>query len=83
MILKRKQFKHRISISFLLILTVSSVLFVIPLIPNNSVNNINDKADNDKEGLILPVLSNGIGEEEIIKWGLSKIFPDIFYEINA
>ncbi|MBA7532141.1 hypothetical protein ES705_24367 [subsurface metagenome] len=63
MTMKQKKFKHRISISFLLILTVSSVLLVIPLIPINSVENINDEIDTDKGGFILPVLSNGFGED--------------------
>jgi len=63
MITKQKKFKHRIALSFLLILTASSVLLVVPLIHSNSVNNINDEVDNDKEGFILPVLSNGIGED--------------------
>ncbi len=63
MITRHNKFKQRISICFLLILTVSSVLLVIPLIPSNSVNNINDEMDTDKGGFILPVLSNGIGED--------------------
>jgi len=63
MIMKQKKFKHMISISFLLILTISSVLLVLPLIPSNSVNNINDEEANDKGGFRLPVLSNGVGED--------------------
>jgi len=63
MIIKQKKLKQRIAITFLLILTVSSVLLVIPLIPINSVDNINDEIDTDKGGFILPVLSNGIGED--------------------
>jgi len=69
MIMKQKKLKHRIAISFLLILTVSSVLVVFPLIPSNSVNNINDEANNDKGGFILPVLSNGVGED--LWWNVS------------
>ncbi|GAH44573.1 unnamed protein product, partial [marine sediment metagenome] len=38
-------------------------MLVIPLIPINSVDNINDEIDTDKGGFILPVLSNGIGED--------------------
>ncbi|MFW9879219.1 MAG: LamG-like jellyroll fold domain-containing protein, partial [Candidatus Thorarchaeota archaeon] len=63
MITIQKKFKRRIAISLLLILTVNSVLFAIPLIPGNSVNNVNDEVDISKEGFILPVLSNGVGED--------------------
>ena len=63
MTMKQKKFKQRISISFLLILTVSSILLVVPLIPSNSVNNNNDEKETDKGGFILPTLSNGIGED--------------------
>ena len=61
-----RKFKHRITANFLLILTISSVLFVIPLISNNSednTNNINDEAGSGRENFILPALSAGIGDD--------------------
>ncbi|MFX1344471.1 MAG: LamG-like jellyroll fold domain-containing protein [Promethearchaeota archaeon] len=63
MTMKQKQFRQRIFAIFVLILTVSSVLLAIPLIPSNSVNIINEEEETDQEISILPTLSNGIGED--------------------
>jgi hypothetical protein len=60
---KQNKIKQRISAIFLLLLTISTVLLAFPLIPRNSVNIVNDEDNNNKEGSILPVLSNGIGED--------------------
>ena len=58
-----KKFKHRITASFLLILTISSVLFVIPLISNNSEINTNDEAGNSRQDFIFPAISASIGQD--------------------
>ncbi|MHA1932479.1 MAG: LamG-like jellyroll fold domain-containing protein, partial [Promethearchaeota archaeon] len=56
------KFKHRITASFLLILTISSILLVIPIVSNNQENYINDEADRT-QNLRLPALSAAIGQD--------------------
>ncbi len=63
MTMKQKKLKQSISASFLLILTLSSVLLAVPLIPNKSVININDEKEIEKGDHKLPTLSNGFGED--------------------
>ncbi|MFX1375830.1 MAG: LamG-like jellyroll fold domain-containing protein [Promethearchaeota archaeon] len=60
MIQNHYKFKHRIAAIFLLILTISSILSVVPFLPNNTENYTDDNKEND---FILPALSNGIGED--------------------
>ncbi|MHA2306030.1 MAG: LamG-like jellyroll fold domain-containing protein, partial [Candidatus Hodarchaeales archaeon] len=48
--------------SFLLVLTISSILFVIPLVSNNPENYINEEADR-AQNLTLPAINAGIGED--------------------
>ncbi len=58
-----KNIKHRITTSFLLILTIGTIFFVTPLIYNNSLNTTDNNSDKYEESLTLPVISNGIGED--------------------
>jgi hypothetical protein len=60
MIKTQNRFKHRIAAAFLLVLTTSSILFVVPLLSNDSGNLIDDTREN---GFILPELNNGFGNE--------------------
>jgi hypothetical protein len=63
MINSQKKCKHRIATSFLLILTISSVLFVIPLISNNSESKNNDETGSNREDFIFPTINAIIGED--------------------
>ncbi|MFX1278109.1 MAG: LamG domain-containing protein [Promethearchaeota archaeon] len=58
--MKSTMFKHKFATTLLLTLTISSILFVIPLVPN-----MQEKIDKAKEQEkpILPMLNNGIGED--------------------
>ncbi|MFX1454556.1 MAG: LamG-like jellyroll fold domain-containing protein [Promethearchaeota archaeon] len=59
---KQKKISHRISASFLLLITLSTIFFVAPLVFNNKSNSYNE-ADINEESLKIPVISNGIGED--------------------
>ena len=58
-----KKIKHKITASFLLMLTITSVLFVIPLFSENSENNYNNNDETDiTQDFIFPAISAGIGD---------------------
>jgi len=60
MIKTKQKIKHRITAIFLLILTVSTVLFAVPLMSTNSQN----FSEGDNHGdFIPPMLNNGFGED--------------------
>ena len=56
MIKTQQKFKHKIAATLLLTLTVSTILFAVPLMSNNSV-------ENNEDDFILPMLNNGFGED--------------------
>ena len=57
MISTLKKFKERITASFLLIFTLSSVLFIIPLVSNNSENNSSDEIGSNRQDFLFPTIS--------------------------
>ncbi|MFW9895485.1 MAG: LamG-like jellyroll fold domain-containing protein [Candidatus Thorarchaeota archaeon] len=59
---KQKKITHRISASFLLLITLSTIFFVAPLVFNNESNSYNEAGINE-ESLKIPVNGNGIGED--------------------
>ncbi|MFX0028631.1 MAG: LamG-like jellyroll fold domain-containing protein [Candidatus Hermodarchaeota archaeon] len=61
MIKTRNKFKHSIIVTFLLALTLSTILLFTPLNPNTSDNLINNEKEDFES--ILPLLNNGIGED--------------------